>query len=168
MQRVQPPPDIMHTSPPCAAHSKLANLPRMKAAEASLVEATIKRLSDYQKARSARTHVYVSWSVENVPGAAELLCGAAPHAIPLCGTMFGHREFRHRLLALSDAWMDVPACQHQGMTLGTRGLRDMKTSDYVDVSLFAPYSRYQAEKRGSLSELHDAMGFADMDPFRHR
>eukprot|EP00965_Chrysotila_dentata_P063663 2109435-Pleurochrysis_carterae.AAC.1 len=27
--------------------------------------------------------------------------------------------------------------------------------------MFAPYSRYQAEKRGSSSELHDAMGFAD-------
>eukprot|EP00965_Chrysotila_dentata_P094084 3109650-Pleurochrysis_carterae.AAC.1 len=69
----------MHASPPCAAHSKLANLPRKRMPEASLVEATIKRFSDYQKTRSARTHVYVSWSVENVPGAAGLLRGAAPH-----------------------------------------------------------------------------------------
>eukprot|EP00965_Chrysotila_dentata_P038469 1278388-Pleurochrysis_carterae.AAC.1 len=61
----QPPPDVMHASPPCAAHSKLTNLPRKMVPEASLVEATVKRLSDYQKARSARTHVYVPWSVEN-------------------------------------------------------------------------------------------------------
>eukprot|EP00965_Chrysotila_dentata_P126417 4178841-Pleurochrysis_carterae.AAC.1 len=61
----QPPPDIMHASPPCAAYSKLANLPRKRLPEASLVEATIKRFSDYQKARSARTYVYVPWSVEN-------------------------------------------------------------------------------------------------------
>eukprot|EP00965_Chrysotila_dentata_P126992 4200908-Pleurochrysis_carterae.AAC.1 len=76
----QPPPDIMQASSPCAAHS-LASLPRIRAPEAigSLVEATIKRLSDYQKARCARTHVYIPWSVENVPGAAELLHGAAPH-----------------------------------------------------------------------------------------
>eukprot|EP00965_Chrysotila_dentata_P039129 1301293-Pleurochrysis_carterae.AAC.1 len=59
--------------------------------EASLVEATVMRLSDYQKARSARTHVYVPWSVENVPGAAGLLHGTAPHVVRLCGTMFGHR-----------------------------------------------------------------------------
>eukprot|EP00965_Chrysotila_dentata_P213324 6187562-Pleurochrysis_carterae.AAC.2 len=157
----QPPPDIMHASLPCAAHSKLANLPRMKAPEASLVEATIKRFSDYQKVRSARTHVYVPWSVENVSGAAALLRGAAPHVVRLCGTMLGHRVFRHRLLALSDAWTDVPACQHQGKTLGTRGVRDMKTSDYVESNMFAPYSRYQAEKRGSLNELHDAISFAD-------
>eukprot|EP00965_Chrysotila_dentata_P051087 1693413-Pleurochrysis_carterae.AAC.1 len=37
----------------------------------------------------------------------------------------------------------------------------MKAFDYVDGNMFAPYSRYQAEKRGLLSELHDAMGFAD-------
>eukprot|EP00965_Chrysotila_dentata_P124714 4123165-Pleurochrysis_carterae.AAC.1 len=37
----------------------------------------------------------------------------------------------------------------------------MKALDYVDGNMFAPYSRYQAKKRGSLSELHDAMGFAD-------
>eukprot|EP00965_Chrysotila_dentata_P150442 4969660-Pleurochrysis_carterae.AAC.1 len=37
----------------------------------------------------------------------------------------------------------------------------MKAFDYVDGNMFAPYSRYQAEKRGSLSELHDAMGIAD-------
>eukprot|EP00965_Chrysotila_dentata_P091497 3021244-Pleurochrysis_carterae.AAC.1 len=52
----QPPPDIMQASPPCVAHSKLANLPRKRVPEASLVEATMKRFSDYQKARSARTH----------------------------------------------------------------------------------------------------------------
>eukprot|EP00965_Chrysotila_dentata_P065758 2178803-Pleurochrysis_carterae.AAC.1 len=80
----------MHASPPCAAHSKLANLPRREAPEASLVEATSKRLADYQKDRSGRTHVYVPWSVENVPGAAGLLPGAAPHVVRLCGTMFGH------------------------------------------------------------------------------
>eukprot|EP00965_Chrysotila_dentata_P153386 5070199-Pleurochrysis_carterae.AAC.3 len=133
----------------------------MKAPEASLVEATIKRLSDYQKNRSAQTHVNVPWSVQIVPGAAELLRGAATHVARLCSTMFGHCVSRHRLLASSDAWMDVPACQHQGKTLGTRGVRDIKTSDYADGNMFAPYSRYQAEKRGILSELHDAMGFAD-------
>eukprot|EP00965_Chrysotila_dentata_P141159 4665820-Pleurochrysis_carterae.AAC.1 len=37
----------------------------------------------------------------------------------------------------------------------------MKAFDYVDGYMFAPYSRYQAEKRDSLSELHNAMGFAD-------
>eukprot|EP00965_Chrysotila_dentata_P161776 5343101-Pleurochrysis_carterae.AAC.1 len=85
----QLPPDIMHASPPCAALSKLANLPRKRAPEASLVGATIKRFSDYQKARSARTHVYVPWSLENVPGAAAgLLHDAAPHVVRLCGTMF--------------------------------------------------------------------------------
>eukprot|EP00965_Chrysotila_dentata_P151937 5020399-Pleurochrysis_carterae.AAC.1 len=68
--------------------------------------------------------------------------------------MFGHRVFRHRLLASSDAWTGVPACRHHGKTLGTRGVRDMKAFDYVDGNMFA-------EKRGSLSELHDAMGFAD-------
>eukprot|EP00965_Chrysotila_dentata_P098110 3244369-Pleurochrysis_carterae.AAC.1 len=52
----QPSPDVMHTSPPCAAHSKLANLPRKEVPETSLVEAAIQRLTDYQKARSARTH----------------------------------------------------------------------------------------------------------------
>eukprot|EP00965_Chrysotila_dentata_P032259 1075472-Pleurochrysis_carterae.AAC.1 len=80
----------MHASPPCAAHSKLANLPRREVPEAGLVEATIKRLADYQKACSARTHVYVPWSVGNVPGAAGLLRGSAPHVVRLCGTMFGH------------------------------------------------------------------------------
>eukprot|EP00965_Chrysotila_dentata_P254443 6211870-Pleurochrysis_carterae.AAC.3 len=37
----------------------------------------------------------------------------------------------------------------------------MKAFGYVDGNMFAPYSCYQAEKRGSLSELHDAMGSAD-------
>eukprot|EP00965_Chrysotila_dentata_P127898 4229704-Pleurochrysis_carterae.AAC.1 len=52
----QLPPDVMHASPPCTADSKLANLPRKGVPEASLVKVTIKRLADYQKARSARTH----------------------------------------------------------------------------------------------------------------
>eukprot|EP00965_Chrysotila_dentata_P009768 318507-Pleurochrysis_carterae.AAC.1 len=138
----------MHASPPCAAHSTLTNLPRKRVPEASLVEATIKCFSDYQKARSARLiHVCVPWSVENVPGAAGLLHNAAPHVLRLCGTVFGHRVFRHRLLASSDAWTDVPACRHQGKSLGTRRVRDMKAFDYVDGNMFAPYSRYQAEKR---------------------
>eukprot|EP00965_Chrysotila_dentata_P172818 5702716-Pleurochrysis_carterae.AAC.1 len=132
----QPRPDIMHASPPCAAHSKLANLLSKRVPKASL------------KARSARTHVYFPWSVENVTGAAGLLHGAALHVVRLCGTMFGHRVFRHRLLASSDAaWADVPACRHQRKTLGTRGARDMKAFDYVDGNMFVPYSRYQAEKR---------------------
>eukprot|EP00965_Chrysotila_dentata_P147788 4877939-Pleurochrysis_carterae.AAC.1 len=61
--------------------------------------------------------------------------------------MFGHRVFRHHLLASSDAWTDVPACRHYGKALGMRGVRDMKAFDYVDGNMFAPYSRYQAEKR---------------------
>eukprot|EP00965_Chrysotila_dentata_P084251 2782299-Pleurochrysis_carterae.AAC.1 len=77
----QPLPAIMHASPPSAAHSKLANLPRMRAPEDSLIEATIKRFSDYQKGRSAWIHVYVPWSVKNVLGAAELLRGAAPPVV---------------------------------------------------------------------------------------
>eukprot|EP00965_Chrysotila_dentata_P015521 513426-Pleurochrysis_carterae.AAC.1 len=80
-------------------------------------------------ARSARTRVYVPWSIENVPGATGLLHGAVPHLVRLCGTMFGHRVYRHRLLASSDGWTDVPACRYQGKTLSTRGVRNMKAFD---------------------------------------
>eukprot|EP00965_Chrysotila_dentata_P071291 2355985-Pleurochrysis_carterae.AAC.2 len=74
--------------------------------------------------------------------------------------MFGHRVFRHRLLASGDAWLDVPACRHQCKALKTRGVREMKTSEYVEGNMFAPYSHYQAEKRGTLGKLHDTVGFA--------
>eukprot|EP00965_Chrysotila_dentata_P113113 3737029-Pleurochrysis_carterae.AAC.1 len=81
----QPPPNLVHASPLCVLHSKLAYLSRAKAPEASLVQTTIERLMAYQKARFARTQVC---ALERGERAGR--CETPPLSEPSCSTSSRH------------------------------------------------------------------------------
>ena len=164
--RVQghPPPDLMHASPPCAPHSRLRHLPRPGKAQGSLVSYTLSQLQRMQDAcRTAAVPRYVPWTLENTTEARSLVPDQQVSAHLLCGTMFGHRVFRHRLI-LSDAPLSIELqCDHRGKSVGTRGLNRVGLPGNPDApagpsNMFGPYSR-RDPKRGSLDEILDAMGY---------
>ena len=94
--------DLIHASPPCQDHSSLARVNQNKAGTAWMLGHTIDRLAAHGG----------SWVVENVEGAQ---MPASPHAVKLCGSMFGLDVRRHRKFALSFP-VEQPKCNHAAQT----------------------------------------------------
>lgn len=104
--------DIIHASPPCQDHSKVAGRARKVAAFGTkwMLEATVERLG----------RCSVPWFVENVEGTQRRMDGA-PHRFMLCGSMFGLDVRRHRWFA-SNVDIAQPACNHAAQTPRFRSL----------------------------------------------
>eukprot|EP00965_Chrysotila_dentata_P160556 5300661-Pleurochrysis_carterae.AAC.3 len=63
----------------------------------------------------------------------------------LCGTMFGHRRFRHRLFLSSDKLQFQLSCAHEGKHAGSRG--HSKDQTFIS-NMYGPY-RWHRAFRGS-------------------
>eukprot|EP00965_Chrysotila_dentata_P198689 6178956-Pleurochrysis_carterae.AAC.1 len=115
----------------------------------------IRRLQSYQRERLNLDGVHVPWSVENVQGAKPIFDHFGYPQVRLCGTMFGHRVFRHRLFMCSDEISMALSCNHEGKHLGSRG---HALADRRETNMYGPYSWHRSS-RGKPDELHWAMGF---------
>eukprot|EP00965_Chrysotila_dentata_P257845 6213024-Pleurochrysis_carterae.AAC.2 len=63
---------------------------------------TLHHLEEHQRQRAQLDGVHVPWTVENVVGARSSVSEMFYAPTVLCGTMFGHRVFCHRLFLSSD------------------------------------------------------------------
>ena len=99
------PPDVIHASPECAPYSKLNRLGKIGSSDDGSIPMVIDFLQQYALRRlsgqcTQAGSAVVPWTVENVPTAQkEMETGSTDKSSieTLCGTMFGHRVFRHRL-----------------------------------------------------------------------
>lgn len=151
-----PPPDIIHASPPCNKQSKLHGFKggQPTAQELAGVNRSITRLEHFEKC-SDRPLV---WQVENVPGS-ENFAPRELRRVKLCGSMFGHRVFRHRVFYGNyDARTDLEH-DHSGMLVGSRGVRNTERdlSTLGEPNMYGIYSRREAG-RGTYDEWHGALG----------
>ena len=157
---------MIHDSPPCAATSNLRHLLH---ASTPLVLPDdrsawiVNQLNRYSHTRQSLDGVAVPWSVEGVSGAIPTHEKLSPHRTTLCGTMFGHAVFRHRSIIFSDFAPHSLRCNHEGKVVGDKGLEPNPSTPGASSSkpgnMYAPYS-WQSTSRGTLDELHHAMGFA--------
>eukprot|EP00965_Chrysotila_dentata_P042893 1424379-Pleurochrysis_carterae.AAC.1 len=60
----------------------------------------------------------------------------------LCGTMFGHRVFRHRLFLSSDKLQLHLSCAHVGKHVGSRGHSQDQTKHVWPLQLAQGLSRF--------------------------
>ena len=160
-----PPPDIIHASPPCSPITRLAKINAETQAAAQrtpiLVNETIRRLQELEHAWGPDHPV--TWQVENVPESRHHVSTPVPTVLELCGTMMGHRVFRHRLFYCNyEAEADLPH-SHEGKWVGSHGVSfaaNHATAAEVDRSnMWGVYSR-RSNERGTDPEWHGAMGFA--------
>ena len=160
-----PPPDIIHASPPCVLSTNLRGLSGQAVNRCDeMIVATVRFLQLYHATRKAgkcsgAPPTYVPWTVENVRGAAAALNSdeSPSPLLTLCGTMFGHRVFRHRLIRSDSEIVIGLSCQHNGKTLGRRSLMESSARD-EESNMFGAYS-WQSTRRGSVEEITKAMGF---------
>jgi len=91
-----PPPDIIHASPPCRAFTSIGRLavnhPPRSPQEVRRIDVLIERLRRYESTLNRP----VVWQIENVPDSRPFV-ESDVFTVTLCGTMMGHRVFRHRL-----------------------------------------------------------------------
>ena len=161
-----PPPDFVHASPPCAPYSPLRGLPNAKAQEPQQVTSTLRALARYAKARlegvGGLPRMVVPWSVENVMNAHQDMLQEVDERQTrrFCGTMYGHKVFRHRVVAFSHPVEPALACSHQGKYVGGNApcYDHGQRVPTREANMYAPYSRRSA-RHGSMDDLHDAMGF---------
>eukprot|EP00965_Chrysotila_dentata_P136808 4524673-Pleurochrysis_carterae.AAC.1 len=73
----------------------------------------------------------------------------------LCGTMFGHHVFRHRLFLSSDKLQLHLSCTHDGKHVESRGRSQDQTRP---ANMHGPYS-WRRAYRGSTDDSHFAMGY---------
>ena len=127
---------------------------------------TILALKEYATVRrrgiEGLESVEVPWSVENVMGARATMLREvqAEQIMMLCGTMYGHRVFRHRLVAFSHPVEQTRFCKHTGKYVGDNApcYNYALGNPTRTPNMYTPYSRRSA-RHGSMDELHDAMGF---------
>lgn len=134
--------DLIHASPPCHDHTRVAGKARKEGTRFGtkwMLEATIDRLLD----------VDVPWFVENVLGTQRYM-DAAPYKIMLCGSMFGLDLRRHRWFAMRDD-LDQPACDHGWQTPRFRSLM---------------WERYQAGKLSPVVGVHGKLNYPGEFPLR--
>ena len=150
-----PPPDIIHASPLCGHFSRIGRLDPSKRdgpIDASQLNQLLSRLKTF--AENARSPVI--WQVENVPECLPHLDHTCPYTL-LCGTMMGHRVFRHRIfLGNYEVQNDLPH-DHRGKKVGSRGLRLEDGMDVGPPNMYGVYSS-RSRHRGSHDEWEGALG----------
>ena len=107
-------------------------------------------------------HRCLIWQIENVSESQNYTTLGAQTTIELCGTMMGHRVFRHRIFYCNyDAVVELPH-DHKGKRVGTNGLQwgtdvDAKTGEAVEPNMWGVYSRRNND-RGTSAEWHASLG----------
>ena len=151
-----PPPDIIHASPPCQCFTKLNNLSPGQSDRLSgqrqVLDYLIDRLGEYGRRWG------VPWEIESVPESLPHVTRPVRSSTLLCGTMMGHRVFRHRVIYTSYPLTCTLHHSHEDKRVGSRGMRrNPVSSDEEPPNMYGVYSR-RYEGRGSYDEWHAALG----------
>ena len=161
-----PRPDFIHISPPCKDHSRLGKVKSRgdRTPEVS-IDWAIRQLKRVEKAMLARDGLPLMWQVENVPESEASVSESVTGIARLCGTMMGHRVFRHRVFYCNYKAVDALPHHHSGKWVGSRGLHYSADNDFKRFGHLPPPNMYGVYSqpsggRGSLSEWHGALGYA--------
>ena len=160
-----PLPDVVHASPPCSDYTRIKKMrPGAEGGNLRIVDQTIARLKAYETYLRVNHDRALPWEVENVPESEPHVREAVVQRARLCGTMFGHHVFRHRVFYCNyPATIELPH-RHDGKYVGARGLRgspafNMERYGHLPVpNMYGVYSRPYAA-RGTAHEWHGALGF---------
>ena len=170
----RPPPDYIHVSPPCRGASRLRKVgATTESAPMDIcLNWIIRRLKRAEKAFHVHHDRPLLWSVENVPESETLVTESVTKRVRLCGSMMGHRVFRHRTFYCNfEAEDDLPH-SHKGQWVGSRGVHYSLADDLLRFGHLPPPNMYgiyssPGPDRGTLDEWHGAMGFAP-NTFTHK
>ena len=159
-----PLPDIIHASPPCWGYSNVTKVSVKQTFDQKILDTLIVQLKNLEDVWRDKHHSTLVWEIENVPASKPFVHQPVNSLITLCGTMMGHRVFRHRVFYCNYAASAGLSCHHEGKVLGSRGVHLSKERDrgrwahLPTPNMYGVYSR-PYEVRGSADEWHGAIGF---------
>ena len=160
-----PLPDIIHASPPCIDFTRVTNMgkPDTSATDTGSIDALIRRLRELETRVRASSSRPLIWQVENVPESEAFVTEPVTAKARLCGTMMGHRVFRHRTFYCNYTADDDLPHDHAGKLVGSRGVtgsheqNERRFGHLPAPNMYGVYSRpYHA--RGTIDEWHGAIG----------
>ena len=158
-----PPPDMIHISPPCRHDSRLGSLvPREQDRDLDF-DWVLTQLKRVEKAQQERGRPLV-WQMENVPESERAVTEVVCKRARLCGTMMGHRVFRHRTFYCNYDADDELSHSHTGRWVGDRGVHHAEKDHSARFghvpapNMYGVYSQL-SPGRGSTAEWHGALGF---------
>ena len=158
-----PPPDIIHISPPCRTLTRLRQVRRQDSTTDLTVNYAISKLKTLERHWKLQGK-HLIWQVENVPESRIHVTETVQNTVTLCGTMMGHKVFRHRTFYCNyTAAIELPH-SHHGKWVGSNGVRFSPADDHHRYGHLPPpnmYGVYSSPSggRGTLAEWHGAMGF---------
>ena len=161
-----PRPDMVHCSPPCAPfidmnrnHDMATQHPT---SNASIMNQVISRLKELEQLMQARDGRPLIWQVESIPESRAHVTELTTAITLLCGTMMGHRVFRHRLF-YSNYDLSAPV-RHDHLNKLLVGKSSFNNEQFADKTiLYQPPTMYGVYSKphvasGTASEWHGALG----------
>ena len=167
-----PIPDVINAGPPCQGHSRLGKISHELANKLSnkrgeeLLSKTITKLQTLTQQFKQLFHRQLIWTVENVPESEKNILAQFQdlYSMKLCGTMMGHRVFRHRIIYSNADLTPEMEHSHEGKIVGTNGARINKIIDHYKFHHLPPPNMYGVyswrwNDRGTNDDWHGAMGY---------
>ena len=161
-----PQPDIISVSPPCIGYTRLRKGNPSAAdvdQQPDMIDKLIIRLKGYERRCLSYNH-HLMWQIENVPESEAFVTEPVTNRARLCGTMFGHHVFRHRVFYCNYSPELRMKCNHTGKVVGARGVRfvpkgqvEAHYAHLPDPNMYGVYSR-PYHGRGTADEWHGAIG----------
>ena len=153
-----PRPDMIHCSPPSAPYARTVQLSGATpptSSDLNTLNQLIARLKGFEQLMRAKDGRPLMWQVESVPESRAHVSEPVAATTLLCGTMMGHRVFRHRLFYSNYALSPPVNHDHSGKTLGDRHVAS--TVARQEPNMYGVYTKPYTS-RGSPSEWHGALG----------
>ena len=153
-----PRPDMIHCSPPSAPYARTVQLSGATpptSSDLNTLNQLIARLKGFEQLMRAKDGRPLVWQVESVPESRAHVSEPVTATTLLCGTMMGHRVFRHRLFYSNYALSPPVNHDHAGKTLGDRHVAS--TVARQEPNMYGVYTKPYTS-RGSPSEWHGALG----------
>ena len=160
-----PRPDMVHCSPPYASFIDINRKPDTTvktSPNAITINQIILRLKELEQLMQAKDGRPLIWQVESIPESRAHVTEPTTAVTLLCGTMMGHRVFRHRLFYSNYDLSAPKRHDHLNKLLGGRnafnnGQFTDKAIMYQPPTMYGVYSKPHVA-RGTASEWHGALG----------
>ena len=150
-----PRPDMIHCSPPSAPYTRAGRLHGTTSsttlADSHTLDKLISRLKGLEQMMRAKDGRPLIWQMECVPESRAYVSEPVVATTLLCGTMMGHRVFRHRLFYSNYALSPPVHHNHAGKILGDKHTVGTATN------MYGVYTKPHTLP-GTPSEWHGALG----------
>ena len=163
---VLPMPDLIHASPPCAPFTRMTCMNNGQSSatttELTSIDRLLRRLRTFETQVLGETARPLLWQVENAVESTKHVYEPVAAQTVLCGTMMGHRVFRHRVFYCNYALSAPQRHDHAGKYVSSRGVRgnaefNRRFHHLPEPNMYGIYSRPYAA-RGNTNEWHGALG----------